>query len=88
MDLSFLTEEEKQERLREQKRQAQKRYYQRNKEKYRNYGNTYYQDMKDENVLLKETLKGIKKYIIDIPNYKQLSYFITIIERIDGVIHE
>lgn len=88
MDLSFLTEEEKQERLREQKRQAQKRYYQRNKEKYRNYGNTYYQDMKDENVLLKETLKGIKKYIIDIPNHKQLSYFTTIIERIDGVIHE
>ena len=44
--------------------------------------------MKDENVLLKVTLKGIKDYIISIPNYKHLSYFIDIIERIDGVLND
>ena len=83
-----LTEEEKLERKKQQKREAQKRYYAKNKEKYREYGNRYYQDVKDENVLLKATLKGIKDYIISIPSYKHLSYFIDIIERIDGVIND
>lgn len=86
--LKNLTEEEKLERKKQQKREAQKRYYDKNKEKYREYGNTYYQDMKDENVLLKDTLRGIKDYIISIPSYKHLSYFIDIIERIDGVIND
>lgn len=86
--LNDLTEEEKLERKKQQKRDAQKRYYAKNKDKYREYGNTYYMDMKKDNALLKDTLKGIKDYIISIPNYKHLSYFIDIIERIDGVINE
>ena len=86
--LKDLTEEEKLERKKQQKRDAQKRYYAKNKEKYKEYANTYYQDMKDENVLLKVTLKGIKDYIISVPNYKHLSYFIDIIERIDGVLND
>ena len=86
--LKNLTEEEKLERKKQQRRDAQKRYYAKNKDKYREYGNTYYQDMKDENVLLKDTLKHIRDYITNIPNYKHLSYFETIIEEIDGVIND
>lgn len=86
--LNDLTEEEKLERKKQQRREAQKRYYNKNKEKYRDYANTYYQDMKDENVLLKGVLKDIKDYIVNIPSYKHLSYFIDIIEKIDGVINE
>lgn len=86
--LKNLTEEEKIERKKQQRREAQKRYYNKNKEKYRDYANTYYQDMKDENVLLKGVLKDIKNYIVSIPNYKHLSYFIDIIEKIDGVIND
>jgi hypothetical protein len=86
--LKNLTEEEKLERKKQQKREAQKRYYAKNKEKYREYANTYYQDVKDENVLLKCTLKDIKNYIMNVPNYKHLSYFMTIIEKIDGVIDD
>ena len=86
--LKNLTEEQKLERKKQQKREAQKRYYAKNKEKYRNYANTYYQDVKDENVLLKNTLRGIKDYIMNVPNYKHLSYFMTIIEKIDGVIDD
>ena len=47
--LNNLTEEEKLERKKQQKRDAQKRYYAKNKDKYREYGNTYYMDMKKEN---------------------------------------
>ena len=72
----------------QQKREAQKRYYDKNREKYKNYKNTCYQDMKTENVLLKCTLKDIKNYIMNVPNYKHLSYFMTIIEKIDGVIDD
>lgn len=86
--LKDLTEEQKLERKKQQKREAQKRYYAKNKEKYREYANTYYQDVKDENVLLKYTLKDIKNYIMNVPNYKHLSYFMTIIEKIDGVIDD
>lgn len=86
--LKDMTEEQKIERKKQQKREAQKRYYEKNKEKYRNYANTYYQDVKDENVLLKNTLRGIKDYITSVPNYKHLSYFTTIIERIDDVIND
>ena len=86
--LKDLTEEEKLERKKQQRRDAQKRYYAKNKEKYREYGNRYYKDVKDENVLLKDTLKDIKNYIMNVPNYKHLSYFMTIIEKIDGVIDD
>ena len=86
--LKNMTEEEKLERKKQQRRDAQKRYYAKNKEKYREYANTYYKDVKDENVLLKDTLVNIKNYITDIPNYKHLSYFMDIIERIDGVIDD
>ena len=86
--LKDMTEEQKLERKKQQKREAQKRYYAKNKEKYKEYGNTYYQDMKDENILLKYTLKDIKNYIMNVPNYKHLSYFMTIIEKIDGVIDD
>lgn len=86
--LKDLTEEEKLERKKQQRRDAQNRYYAKNKEKYKNYSKTYYKDVKDENILLKDTLKGIKDYIISIPSYKHLSYFMDIIERIDGVINE
>ena len=86
--LKDLTEEQKLERKKQQRRDAQNRYYAKNKEKYREYAKTYYEDVKKENVILKETLKNIKGYITSIPNYKHLSYFMDIIERIDGVINE
>ena len=86
--LKDLTEEQKLERKKQQRRDAQNRYYAKNKEKYREYAKTYYEDVKKENVILKNTLRSIKEYIISIPNYKHLSYFIDIIERIDGVIDD
>ena len=86
--LKDLTEEQKLERKKQQRRDAQNRYYAKNKEKYREYAKTYYGDVKKENVILKETLKNIKSYITSIPNYKHLSYFMDIIERIDGVIND
>ena len=89
--LKNLTEEQKLERKKQQKREAQKRYYDKNREKYKEYYKTYqdkYTNIKDENVLLRYTLKHIRDYITNIPNYKHLSYFETIIEEIDGVIND
>lgn len=86
--LKDMTEEEKLERKKQQRRDAQKRYYAKNKDKYKEYGNTYYQDMKKEHDVFKDVLVDIKEYITSIPNYKHLSYFIDIIEKIEGVLDD
>lgn len=86
--LKDMSEEEKLERKKQQRRDAQKRYYEKNKAKYQKYGNDYYWDIKDKGTLFKNTLMDIKTYITSIPNYKHLSYFMDILEKIDGVIDD
>ena len=88
ISLKNLTEEEKIERKKQQKRDAQKRYYQRNKEKWQDYANNYYSNMKKENKELTDTLLYIRDYIKSVPNYKMLTYFTKILEVINNTLDE
>ena len=78
----------KNKRKKQQRQDAQKRYYQRNKEKWQDYANNYYSNMKKENKELIDTLLYIRDYIKSVPNYKMLTYFTKIIEVINNTLDE
>lgn len=67
MKLTNLTQEEKIARKKKQKAEAQRRYYQKNKEYYKNYNkiNPYTKKIKEENELLKKKLDKAIEMLID-----------------------
>jgi len=67
MKLTNLTQEEKIARKKKQKAEAQKRYYQKNKEYYKNYNkvNPYAKKFKEENELLKKKLDKAIEMLIE-----------------------
>lgn len=67
MKLNNLTTEEKLARKRKQKAEAQRRYYQKNKEYYKNYNkeNSYTKKLQQENQQLQNNWNELKKWLKD-----------------------